>query len=281
MSQELYYQQVATVRKAQQFQRDFAPLLTQIINTAPVEVTTGVRNCCKRKHIKSESILAPTELNIIQTDFEKHLIASHEQAQTENTRLKIAAIATLAKSQENLMVTSSSVIAENIHRIVNAPTVKETNKEIRSAFREIKEQHTLAFSKNLSIAIKESAIAVGFRNVQISEEKNMKIIRIIATNSAGQNLISEIDTSNKQVDIRTELIGYTDGSCEHVIRAFDDELSVRGITTKVKEQKATKGVPQMPYTQKLVKSKKTVHRTFEDEQTISENKAQNIITIKQ
>ena len=109
----------------------------------------------------------------------------------------------------------------------------------------------------------------------------MKIIRIIATNSAGQNLISEIDTSNKQVDIRTELIGYTDGSCEHVIRAFDDELSVRGITTKVKEQKATKGVPQMPYTQKLVKSKKTVHRTFEDEQTISENKAQNIITIKQ
>lgn len=224
--------------------------------------------------------MAPTELNIIQTDFEKHLIASHKQTQTENTRLKIASIATLAKSQENLMVTSPSVIAESIHRIVNAPTVKETNKEIISAFREIKEQHTLAFSRNLSIAIKESAIAVGFRKVQISEEKNMKTIRIIATNSTGQNLISEIDTSNKQVDIRTELIGYTDGSCEHVIRAFDDELSARGITTKVKEQKATKGVPQMPYTQKLVKSKKIVYRTFEDEPTISENKAQNIITIK-
>ena len=88
-----------------------------------------------------------------------------------------------------------------------------------------------------------------------------------------------VDTST-QVDIRTELIGYTDGSCEKVIRAFDNELSVRGITTKVKKQKATNGIPQMPYAQKLVKPRKIVQRTFDDEAAISENEAKNVITIK-
>lgn len=130
----------------------------------------------------------------------------------------------------------------------------------------------------MSVAIKESAIAVGFREVKVVQE-NLNLTRIIATNSSGQNLIAEINTS-AQVDIRTELIGYTDGSCERVIRAFDNELSVRGITMKVKKQKAINGIPQMPFAQKLVKPRKIVQRTFADESAISENEAQNVITIK-
>ena len=176
------------------------------------------------------------------------------------------------------MVSSPSVVAESIQRIIDAPTVQETNKEIKSAFKEIKSQHTQSFAENVSVAVKESAIAVGFKEVKIMQD-SLNLTRIVATNSSGQNLIAEIDTST-QVDIRTELIGYTDGSCEKVIRAFDNELSVRGITTKVKKQKATNGIPQMPYAQKLAKPRKIVQRTFDDEAAISENEAQNVITIK-
>ena len=272
MSQELNYKRVATVRETQQFQRNFGPVIAQVLNSAPVEVVAGVKKCCMRKRVKTKSVLAPTELNVIQTDFEKHIAVAQEQKQVAETQLKVAAIATF------LMVSSPSVVAESIQRIIDAPTVQETNKEIKATFKEIKSEHTQLFAANVSVAVKESAIAVGFREVKIVQE-NLNLTRIIATNSSGQNLIAEVDTSS-QVDIRTELIGYTDGSCERVIRAFDDELSVRGITTKAKKQKATNGVPQMPYAQKLVKPRKIVQRTFDDEAAISENEAQNVITIK-
>ena len=36
----------------------------------------------------------------------------------------------------------------------------------------------------------------------------------------------------------------------------------------------------MPYAQKLAKPRKIVQRTFDDEAAISENEAQNVITIK-
>ena len=278
MSQELYYTRVATVRETQQFQRNFGPVIAQVLNSAPVEVVAGVKKCCKRKRVKTKSVLAPTELNVIQTDFEKHIAVAQEQKQVAETQLKVAAIATLVKSQENLIVSSPSVIAESIQRIIDAPTVQDTNKEIKATFKEVKSQHTQAFAENVSVAVKESTIAVGFKEVKIMQD-SLNLTRIVATNSSGQNLIAEIDTST-QVDIRTELIGYTDGSCEKVIRAFDNELSVRGITTKVKKQKATNGVPQMPYAQKLVKPKKIVQRTFDDEAAISENEQQSVITIK-
>ena len=256
MSQELNYKRVATVRETQQFQRNFGPVIAQVLNSAPVEVVAGVKKCCMRKRVKTKSVLAPTELNVIQTDFEKHIAVAQEQKQVAETQLKVAAIATLVKSQENLMVSSPSVVAESIQRIIDAPTVQETNKEIKATFKEIKSEHTQLFAANVSVAVKESAIAVGFREVKIVQE-NLNLTRIIATNSSG-----------------------TDGSCERVIRAFDDELSVRGITTKAKKQKATNGVPQMPYAQKLVKPRKIVQRTFDDEAAISENEAQNVITIK-
>lgn len=278
MSQELYYTRVATVRETQQFQRNFGPVIAQVLNSAPIEVVSGVKKCCKRKRTKTKSVLAPTELTVIQTDFDKHIAVAQDQKQVAETQLKVAAIATLVKSQENLIVSSPSVVAESIQRIIDAPTVQETNKEIKATFKEIKSQHTQSFAANVSVAVKESAIAVGFKEVKIMQD-SLNLTRIVATNSSGQNLIAEIDTST-QVDIRTELIGYTDGSCEKVIRAFDNELSVRGITTKVKKQKATNGIPQMPYAQKLVKPKKIVQRTFDDEAAISENEQQSVITIK-
>ena len=38
MSQELYYTRVATVRETRQFQRNFGPVIAQVLNSAPVEV---------------------------------------------------------------------------------------------------------------------------------------------------------------------------------------------------------------------------------------------------
>lgn len=275
MSQELYQGRIATVREAQNFQRNFAPIIAQVLNAAPVEVSMGVKKCCKKKRSKTDVLLAPTELNVIQVDFEELKCVAQQQKQPAAVQLKVAALSTLVASQDNLIISEPSVITQRIQRIVAAPTVKETHKEIKAAFKAIKADHRQSFVSNVETAVKESAIAVGFKEIQVAEHTS-DMVRIVGTNSTGQNLVAEIDVQ-EQIDIRTELIGYTDGGCKDVMRAFDDEMIKRGITAHQKEQKATNGVPQMPFAKKLAKKRSV--RSFADEQTIVETEHSRI-TIK-
>lgn len=273
MSQELYQGRIATVREAQNFQRNFAPIIAQVLNAAPAEVAMGVKKCCPKKRSKTDTLLAPTELNVIQVDFEEHKCAAKQQKQPVDIQLKVAALSTLAASQDNLIISEPAIIAQHLQKIVAAPTVKETTTEIKAAFKTIKAEHEHSFVMNLETAIKESAKAVGFNEVKVAKHNN-DLIRIIGTNSSGQNLIAEIDIHD-QVDIRTELIGYTDGSCKGVMRAFDNEMIKRGITAQQKEQKTTNGIPQMPYAKKLAKKQSV--RSFDDERIVAEDEHVRII----
>lgn len=275
MSQELYQERIATVREAQNFQRNFAPIIAQVLNAAPAEVSMGVKKCCPKKRPKTDTLLSPDELNVIQVDFEEHKYAVKQQKQPVDIQLKIAALSTLVASQDNLIISEPVIIAQHLQKIVAAPTVKETTKEIKATFKLIKTEHKHSFVTNVETAIKESAKAIGFNDVKVVEYNN-DLIRIVGTNSTGQNLITEIDIHD-QLDIRTELIGYTDGSCNDIMRSFDNEMVKRGITAQQKEQKATNGVPQMPFAKKL--AKKRFVRSFVDEQTIVEPEHSRI-TIK-
>lgn len=278
MSQGINYQRVATVQEANNFQRGMAPIIAQIMNSAPAEVMAGVKKCCKQKHTKSTLLLAPSEMKVIQADYLHHLTVTQQQKCGKVEQMKVAAIATLVKSQDNLLVAEPEKITGKVQRIVAAETVKEVTQEIKSAFKEVKAQHTKSFVANIANAVKEAAAAIGFKEVSVQEPCS-GMVRIVATNSTGQNLLAEIETQ-KQVDIRTELVGYTDGSCEQVMRAFDEEMSIRGITTKHKEQKATHGIPRLPYAKRLLKPRVS-RRSFEDEATVQEEKPTNTITIKQ
>ena len=279
MSQELYYRRVATVQEARNYQRQFAPMISQILNAAPHGVSAGVAKCCKRKRAKKTMVFAPSEMHVTQTDFDKHLIAARQQVTNEVEQLKVAAIATLVKSQDNLLVSAPEVVTTKIQRIMDAPSAKTAMQEIKSAFQEIKAQHTISFVSHLSQAVKESAAAVGFSEIRVQNPHDT-LVRIIATNPTGQNLIAEIQTGTP-TDIRTELIGFTDGSCKHVMRTFDEEMSKRGVSTKQKKQKPTLGIPQMPYAQKLLKPRREViERSFEDERVNTSAESSDIITIK-
>lgn len=279
MSQELYYTRVSTVQEANNYQRQFAPVIAQMLNAIPPEISSGVSKCCKKKRVKKAVALAPSEMGVIQTDFDKHLSVARREVTSEVEQLKIAAVATLVKSQDNLLISNPTIVTEKVQRIMDASTAKTAIQEIKSTFHEIKEQHTKAFVSHVTNAVKESSAAVGFTEIRV-QEPDEKLLRVIATNPIGQNLIAEILTTN-QTDIRTELIGFTDGSCKHVIRAFDDEMNARGITTKQKEQKPTLGIPQMPFAQKLLKpQRESRNRTFVDESTNNSAESPNVITLK-
>ena len=279
MSQELNIQRVMTVSEAQNFQLQFGPIIADALCAAPVEVTSAVKKCCRKKRGKSKLLLAPSELKVIQTDYEHHLAVAKQQECDQVTQLKVAAISTLVRSQENLQVSEPVVVAKMLNHIVKADTVQEVEHDIKTAFKEIKAQHTQSFVANITCAIKESAVSVGFQEVSV-QEPCAGLVRVVATNKTGQNLIAEVETA-KQVDINTELVGYTDGSCERVMRVFDNELSRHGITTKYKEQKPTYGIPQLPYAKKLRKSATIQRRSFEDETITPENETKSSLTIKQ
>lgn len=278
MSQELYYNRVSTVSEARNYQREFAPLIAQLMTAAPAQVSAGVMKCCKTKRIKSAQLLAPSEMKVIQTDFNSHLRVSQKYISGEVEQLKVAAVATLVKNQDNLLVSDTETVTDNIRRILQATSVQVAQQEIKTAFQEIKAQHTQSFVSHLTQAVKESAAAVGFSEIRVQNPQET-MIRVIATNPTGQNLIAEIQT-DRQTDIRTELIGYTDGSCHQVMRSFDNEMSARGISTQQKRQKPTHGIPQMPYAQKLHKPNKIANRFYDDEETVLPTNSAECITIK-
>lgn len=278
MSQELYYNRVSTVSEARNYQREFAPLIAQLMTAAPAHVSAGVMKCCKTKRIKSAQLLAPSEMKVIQTDFSSHLRVSQKHINGEIEQLKVASVATLVKNQDNLLVSDTTAVADNIQRILQATSVQVVQQEIKSAFQEIKAQHTHSFVSHLTQAVKESAAAVGFSEISVQNPQET-MVRVIATNATGQNLIAEIQT-DRQTDIRTELIGFTDGSCHQVMRSFDNEMSARGISTRQKQQKPTHGIPQMPFAQKLHKPAKTTNRFFEDEDAVRQTESVEVITIK-
>jgi len=278
MSQTIDYQEVRSVNSADNFQREFAPIISQILNAAPAEVSTGVRKCCCECHPKSMQLLSPTEMKVIEADYKQHLQTVQKQNQVKVEQLKVAALATLATSQENLLVNDPIAVADKIQHIVDAKTVSGTRQAIKTAIHEIKVQHTEAFVANVVNAVGESAIAVGFREIKV-QKPSTQMVRVVAVNSSGQNLVAEIE-NDKQVDIRTELIGFADGSCKQMMRAFDNEMVTRGITTTHKEQKPTFGIPQMPFAQRLTKPQRARQRSFDDESIVNQKNESELITIK-
>lgn len=279
MSQELNIQRVMTVSEAQNFQLQFGSIIADALCAAPAELISAVKKCSRKKRGRSKLLLAPSELKVIQTDYEHHMAMAKHQECDQVTQLKVAAISTLVRSQENLQVSEPVAVTKMLSHIVKAETVQEVEQDIKAVFKEIKALHTQSFVTNITHAIKESAVSVGFQKISV-QEPCAGLVRVVATNQTGQNLIAEVETA-KQVDIRTELVGYTDGSCEKVMRAFDNELSRHGITTKYKEQKPTYGIPQLPYAKKLRKLTTIQRRSFEDEVIPTENECRSSLKIKQ
>lgn len=269
MSQMIRHIGVTTINESLNFQREFAPILSEILNSALEEVVSTAQMCCSAEHVNSNVLLSPNELKVIQRDFTKHKKKARKRVKTSSEQLKVAAIATLTDYQDKLLVSRPEIVADKIQRVVTAKTEQETYQEIQSAFHEIKVQHTESFVANIAHAIETSAIAVGFPDVQVLRPST-QMVRVVATNDTGQNLIAEI-ANDQQIDIHTELIGFTDGTCEKVMRAFDDEMVRHGVATKHKEQKPTLGVPQLPFTKRLLGRIRKKSRSFADETIVSQD----------
>lgn len=259
MSQELVYSRINTVQQdVARFRQQMAPVISDILKVVPVEV----RQKCTAVPVSvssSDMLLAPSELMHIQNEFEHNMAAL--KGADNIVRLQASALNTMTSVQAQLAVSQPEVITTKLQALTSATTVEGASKAVESVFAEIRLQHTGEFVSGLTTAISGSAAAIGFSNVRIVENSST-MVRIVAQNQNSQYLVSEIEIG-QCVDVHSELVGITDGSCAHTMRKFEEELAKRGVTVSEKKQKPTQGIPQMPFSKKIQKKKSAPNRVYD------------------
>lgn len=276
MSQEITYTRINTVEQdAAAFRGQISPLIDGIIQTASPKVRQNLTYTHHPHLSASSKLLAPSELTMVQDEFEHNM--SMLKGIDNIVRLQTSALNTLASVQDNIALSSTNEINPKIETLMTAKNIATARRAVESLFSEVRHQHTEFFLNSLTRAITESSAVIGFSDVRIVEKKS-NFIRVLGKNSFSQYLVCEIEMDNT-IDLHSELIGVTDGSCAHTMRMFENELAKRGVSVSEKEQKATYGIPQMPFSKKLLK-KKTAQRRVLDDDTIVDNEIKSTIKIK-
>jgi len=277
MSQNSDYAWVTAVQ-AQTFQNLLGPVIAQALAGAPIEVAAGVRSCGAASRSAEGVALAPSALKTIQTDYKGFTEAAAAHVVAGAGQVKVAALATLVSNAGAIMVSAPERVTEALGRVIAAGTVREAKREVRECFAEIRSQHQHMFVTNVAEAVKASAAAVGFAQAEVTRAEDGQV-RVVTTNPRGQNLIAEIG-SGREVDIRAELLGFTDGSCAAVMKAFNDEMASRGIKAASLEVRPTHGLALTPFAKTLSKTRRKGSRRVFADQPSSELAVPETITIK-
>jgi len=244
-----------------------ASIIETLASSVPVQVMQAKNNCiavqCSKNMVTtaaSANVLhSPTMLkSLINKQFESNLSVMNNLIAVNTdkiTQIKAAGLLTL--QQANLQTQNPEIIAQTVKNFLNAGTVQVAKGCLDAMISEVKEQHTRVFTKTLSTAIQTASQKIGFTGIK-NEIISPLLTRIVATNSNGVNLISEIRTDErKSVDIVTELEGITDGSCVQIMDTFNRELAMLGVVAERKNRKPTGRVPVMEYAKVLNKRRKT------------------------
>lgn len=283
MSQENSYYQVQSIRtlRAPRYAVSVASIIKDLINTAPSNITTSVQKI-NRVPITmpvNDVLKSPSSLKVLQKHFHQNLTILNRNTETGNVAsLKAAAVITL--QQENLLIENKALVEQSLGDLLNANTIDQAKEKLSSTFDEIKAQHLRIFTNTLSSNIQKASSNIGFTLVE-TKAVNADLIRVVATNAQGHNLISEIHVDQKKnIDIISELVNITDGSCVKIMDDFNKEMETFGIVSERKERKPTGGIAQMPFAKILQKQNKAMKRQFVNEQVIKKSEKEKAIQFK-
>ena len=283
MSQENSYYTITRVKTVSMpsYADSVASIIQDLMRTAPIQLSANVKRLKTTANHEtvlhsSENILqSPTSLIVLQKRFDQNLAYLNRNNSVENdeiTNIKVAALSTM--QQENLKIENKDLIAHSIQKLMSTTSIGKTTEQLISTFAEIKDQHTKIFTDTLANAVQFSSSNIGFTRIN-SEIINSCLTRIVATNPLGYNLVTEIYTDKeKKVDIVSELVNITDGTCMKIMDEFCKELENQGITADRKNRKATGGIAQLPFAKKLQKQGGE-KRKFVNEQIITKSNKAN------
>ncbi len=283
MSQENSYYQVQSVQtlRTPGYADSVASIVKDLMSSAPLNVISNVQKINSGPvMVPAVGILkSPASLKVLQKHFHQNLTILNRNTATDDVAsLKAAAIMTL--QQENLLIENKALVTKSIGELLNAKTIHQAKEKLSSTFDEIKTQHLRIFTNTLSSTIQKASSNIGFTMVK-TNTVNPELIRVVATNAQGHNLISEIHVDQKKnVDIVSELVDITDGSCVKIMDDFNKEMETFGIVSERKERKPTGGIAQMPFAKKLQQQNNTKKRQFVNEQVIKRSEKEKAIQFK-
>lgn len=177
------------------------------------------------------------------------------------TRQKAAALKTISSC--DYQVQSPATIQQGITQIMQADAQQSFSRAVESVMNEIQAQHNQVFTHHLSSIVKEASIKSGFAKEVKVKVLNQKL-SVIATNEHGQALLSEIqvDKKSQRLDLVTETIGISDGSCNVILQKFGEELEKAGVKYGESSSKWTGGACWLPNSkaiEKEIQGKKKIH----------------------
>ena len=166
----------------------------------------------------------------------------------------------LALRKTDFKISANTDVKIKLQAIFNTKDVKSANTQIKSLMQILETSHTEVFTSNIANACAIASQNTGFRQVNIKSVNGK--LEVIATNSHGQRLGSEIsvDPTTNIVNVNSDTIGITDGSCVAIMKKFNEEL--RKMNIKIGKEKSiyTGGSCQMTYTQIIDKQDKEAKR---------------------
>jgi hypothetical protein len=171
-------------------------------------------------------------------------------------------------SKMDFKITDRKEITTRIKAVMNAKDEKTLNTEIKSVLNNLEVTHTKVFASNLAKACAAASLKAGFKQVEIKQVNGK--LEVIATNSIGQRLNSEIsiDAKTNNVNANTETIGITDGSCNSIISTFNNELKKMGIKIGDEKTTFTGGACQLSYSKMIDQQDKETQRKKKEQERL-------------
>lgn len=163
---------------------------------------------------------------------------------------KIALI--VSTEQTPFMVKNPDSIAQQMESIDwNRPPL-ELNESLALMMSAIDTEHSSIFMDQLTIAVNEASVEIGFDKTRVIEQSKCK--RVIAENEKGHLLVTEISKNNTgEVDLVTETINIQDMTCSDVMDRFDRALEKRGIVSDKPDRKNTGRICELASGEKKTK----------------------------
>jgi hypothetical protein len=170
---------------------------------------------------------------------------------TETAKLALLS----AVSATPFLVAPGVKLDAHVEALRCASSVAEVNRAGLALMGALEMSHQQVFAGALSVACANAALKLGFTPIE-SVAAPSGIVRLVATDPTGRALVTEIGTADDGgTDIRTEVFGVADGTCNQLLDAFDKALEDEGVRADPPRRTITGGVCQLAATRDFVRRK--------------------------
>ncbi len=155
--------------------------------------------------------------------------------------IKVSTLLQLSNSQ--YIVDNSTPIYQKMEALRSASTPVEARNAQASLINEVESSHQKLFVKGLTLACEKASLKAGFLSVNTTASNGL--VRVVATDSLGRALVSEINAKSQEPRLVSETVGINDGSCKKIIDVFDKALEEQGVKSAPPRRKFTGGVCEL------------------------------------